>query len=49
MLWTIVVGLLLLWGIGVVTSNLFGGGIHVLFAVAVLVASVSVLRHRNPL
>ena len=49
MLWTIVGGLLLLWGIGVVTSTFFGGGIHILFAVAVLLASVSVLRRRNPL
>ncbi|MBL9007052.1 MAG: hypothetical protein JNJ46_22535 [Myxococcales bacterium] len=49
MVWILVGMLLSVWGIGVVTSHLLGGGIHVLFVIAILVASVSVLRHRNPL
>jgi hypothetical protein len=47
MLWTIFVTLLVLWLLGVVSANTFGGFIHVLLALAVAVALLRALRGRS--
>jgi hypothetical protein len=47
MLWTIFVTLLMLWVVGVVSANTFGGFIHVLLALAVGVALVRALQGRR--
>jgi hypothetical protein len=46
-LWAIFVTLLVLWLLGVVSANTFGGFIHVLLALAVAVALLRALRGRN--
>ena len=47
MLWTIVVILLVLWLLGIVSANTFGGFIHVLLAMAVAVVLLRVLQGRR--
>jgi hypothetical protein len=47
MLWTIFVTLLVLWLLGVVSANTFGGFIHVLLALAVAVALLRAIRGRS--
>jgi hypothetical protein len=47
MLWTIFVILLVLWLLGVVSANTFGGFIHVLLAVAIGVVLMRVLQARS--
>ena len=47
MLWTIAVILLVLWGLGLVTSYTMGGFIHVLLVVAVIVVLVQVIQGRR--
>jgi hypothetical protein len=47
MLWTIFVTLLVLWLLGVVSANTFGGFIHVLLALAVAVALLRALQERR--
>jgi hypothetical protein len=47
MLWTIFVILLVLWLLGVVTSYTLGGFIHVLLAVAVVLAILQLLQGRR--
>ncbi len=49
MLWVTIAVLFLIWLVGVTSSFMLGGFIHVLFIAAATLASVSVLRHRNPL
>jgi hypothetical protein len=44
MLWTIIVILLLMWGLGMLTSYTLGGFVHVLLAIAVIVLLVRVIR-----
>jgi hypothetical protein len=44
MLWTIFVLLLVLWLLGVVSANTFGGFIHVLLVVAVAVVLLRVIQ-----
>lgn len=44
MLWTVFVTLLVLWLLGVVSANTFGGFIHVLLALAAAVALLRALR-----
>ena len=46
MLWTIAVILLVLWALGLVTSNTMGGFIHILVIVAVVLVLVRVIRGR---
>jgi hypothetical protein len=46
MLWTIVI-LLVLWLLGIVSANTFGGFIHVLLATAVGVVLLRVLQRRR--
>jgi hypothetical protein len=47
MLWTISVVLLVLWLLGIVSANTFGGFIHVLLAMAVAVVLLRVLQGRR--
>ena len=47
MLWTIAVILLVLWGLGLVTSYTMGGFIHILLVVAVIVVLVQVIQGRR--
>jgi multisubunit Na+/H+ antiporter MnhF subunit len=48
MLWTIFVILLVLWLLGFVTGNLFGGFIHLLLVIAIAVVLIRVIQGRNP-
>ena len=47
MLWTLVVVLLVLWALGLVTSTYFGGLIHILLVVALIVIVVRLLQGRR--
>lgn len=49
MLWTIAVVLIVLWGLGLVTSYTMGGFIHVLLVVAVIVVLVRIIQGRRVL
>ncbi len=49
MLWTFVVILVVLWLLGVVTSHMAGGLIHILLLVAIVVIVVRILQGRRPL
>ena len=48
MIWTIFVILLILWLLGMVTSNTMGGFIHILLVVAIVVVLIRVIQGRNP-
>lgn len=48
MLWTIFVILLVLWAIGLITSNTMGGFIHLLLLAAVVVVLLNVIQRRTP-
>jgi hypothetical protein len=47
MLWTLAVIMLVLWGLGLVTSYTFGGFIHILAVVALVVVLVRVIQGRS--
>lgn len=47
MLWTLVVVLFLLWGLGLVTSTTMGGLIHVLLVAALVVVAVRLIQGRG--
>lgn len=49
MLWTIFVILLILWLIGVVSAHTFGGFIHLLLVLAIVVVLIRVISGRRPL
>ena len=49
MLWTIAVVLLVLWGLGLVTSHAMGGFIHVLLVIAIVVVLVRIIQGRRAL
>ena len=49
MLWTIAVVLLILWVLGLVTSNTIGGFIHVLLVTAVIVVLIRIIQGRKVL
>ena len=49
MLWTIAVILLVLWGLGLVTSFTMGGFIHILLALAIIAVLVRVIQGRRVL
>jgi hypothetical protein len=49
MLWTIAVILLVLWGLGLVTSYTMGGFIHVLLVLAVISVAIRLIRGRRVL
>ena len=47
MLWTIAVILLVLWGLGLVTSYTMGGFIHILVVLAVVAVLVRIIKGRR--
>lgn len=47
MLWTIAVILLVLWGLGLVTSYTIGGYIHILLVLAVIAVLIRVVQGRK--
>jgi hypothetical protein len=47
MLWTISLILLVLWGLGLVSSYTMGGYIHVLLVIALVVVVVQVIQGRR--
>jgi Family of unknown function (DUF5670) len=49
MLETIAILLVILWLLGMVSAHTFGGFIHVLLVIAVVVVLVRIIRGRNPL
>jgi len=49
MLWTVAVILLVLWGLGLVTSYTMGGFIHILLVLAVVTVLVRVIQGRKVL
>ena len=49
MLWTIAVILVVLWGLGLVTSYTIGGYIHILLVVAVIVVLIRLVQGRRVL
>ena len=49
MLWTIALVLIVLWGLGLVTSYTMGGFIHILLVVAVIVVLVRIIQGRRVL
>jgi uncharacterized protein DUF5670 len=46
MLWTIAILLLVLWGLGLVTSYTLGGFIHILIVAAVVLVVVRLIQGR---
>lgn len=49
MLWTVAVILLVLWGVGLVTSYTLGGFLHVLLILAVVTVVIRVIQGRRVL
>jgi len=49
MLWTVAVILLVLWGLGLVTSYTLGGFIHILLVLAVVTVVIRVIQGRRVL
>ena len=47
MLWTAFVILLILWGLGLMTSYTMGGFIHILLVIAIVVVLVQVIQGRR--
>jgi hypothetical protein len=47
MLWTLAVVLLVLWGLGLVTSYTMGGFIHILIVLAVVMVVVRLIQGRR--
>jgi len=48
MLWTIFLILLVLWALGMVTSNTLGGFIHILLVIALAIILIRVIQGRRP-
>jgi hypothetical protein len=49
MIWTIVLVLLVLWVLGLVSSYTFGGLIHILLVIAIVVVLIRVIQGRKVL
>ena len=47
MLWTLAVLLLVLWGVGLVTSYTLGGFIHILLVLAVVAVAIRLIQGRQ--
>jgi Family of unknown function (DUF5670) len=47
MLWTIAVVLVVLWGLGLVTSYTLGGFIHILLVLAVISIAIQLIQGRR--
>jgi hypothetical protein len=48
MLWTIFVVLLILWLLGMVSSTMLGGYIHLLLIIALAVVLINLIQGRRP-
>jgi hypothetical protein len=48
MLWTVFIVLLVLWLLGIVSANTFGGFIHVLLALAIAAVLLRVIQDQRP-
>ena len=48
MLWTIFVVLLVLWALGMVSSTMIGGYIHILLVIAIAVVLIRIIQGRRP-
>lgn len=48
MLWTIFVILLIMWALGLVTAYTFGGFVHILLVIALIVLVVNLIQGRRP-
>ena len=46
MLWTIAIVLVVLWGLGLVTSYTLGGFVHFLLVLAIIAVAVRLIRGR---
>ncbi|AWW27709.1 lmo0937 family membrane protein [Acetobacterium sp. KB-1] len=46
MLWTVAIVLVVLWLLGFLTSYTFGGLIHILLVLAVIVVVINLIRRR---
>ena len=49
MLWTIAIVLLVLWGLGLVSSYTIGGFIHILLVIAIIVVLLNIIQGRRRL
>ncbi len=49
MLWTVAVVLLVLWGLGLMTSYTMGGFIHILLVLAIVTVLIRVIQGRKVL
>jgi hypothetical protein len=49
MLQTVAIVLIILWLLGLVTSNTMGGFIHILLVVAIVLVLVRIIQGRKPL
>ena len=49
MLWTILAILVILWLLGIVTSHVFGGFIHILLVLAIVAVLIRIIQGRAPL
>jgi asparagine N-glycosylation enzyme membrane subunit Stt3 len=49
MLWTIFAILVILWLLGMVTSHVFGGFIHILLVLAIVAVLIRIIQGRSPL
>ncbi len=47
MLWTIAIVLLILWGVGLVTSYTMGGFIHILLVAALIAILIRIIQGRS--
>jgi hypothetical protein len=47
MLMTVAIVLLILWGLGLVTSTTMGGFIHILLVIAIIVVLVRIIQGRR--
>ncbi|MDA8089275.1 MAG: lmo0937 family membrane protein [Nitrospiraceae bacterium] len=48
MLWTIFAVLVILWLLGLVSGYVFGGFIHVLLVIAIVVVLIRIIQGRRP-
>ncbi len=48
MLWTIFIVLVILWLLGLVSGYVFGGFIHVLLVIAIVVVLIRIIQGRRP-
>jgi hypothetical protein len=49
MLWTIFLIVMILWLLGMVTSHMLGGFIHILLIVAIAAVLIRIIQGRNPI